>query len=80
STVDLAHALELLSGHDPADPQTFAAPHRHAGSFVDALGRGVRGLVIGVPESEWTDASDPVQRAGRAALAALEKEGAKLVP
>jgi Asp-tRNA(Asn)/Glu-tRNA(Gln) amidotransferase A subunit family amidase len=80
STVDLAHALEILSGHDGGDPQTFAAPAREAGSFVAALGRGVRSMVIGVPEGEWADASDPVQRAGRAALAALEKEGAKLVP
>jgi aspartyl-tRNA(Asn)/glutamyl-tRNA(Gln) amidotransferase subunit A len=80
STIDLAHALEVMSGHDHDDPQTFAAPQRPRGSFVTALGRGVRGLVIGVPESEWTDASDAVQRAGRTALAALEKEGAKLVP
>ncbi|MBX3190106.1 MAG: amidase [Labilithrix sp.] len=79
-TVDLAHALELMSGHDPEDPQTFAAPGRAQGSFVGALGRGVRGLVVGVPDSEWADASESVQRAGRAALAALEKEGATLVP
>lgn len=80
STVDLAYALEAMSGHDGNDPQTLAAPDRAGTSFLGALGRGVRGLVIGVPESEWADASDPVQRAGRAALAALEKEGAKLVP
>jgi aspartyl-tRNA(Asn)/glutamyl-tRNA(Gln) amidotransferase subunit A len=70
----------VMSGPDPEDPQTFAAPHREAGSFLSALGGGVRGLVIGVPDSEWIDASEAVQRAGRAALAALEKEGAKLVP
>ena len=80
STVDLAYALEAMSGLDGNDPQTFAAPARAQGSFLAALGRGVRGMVIGVPEAEWADASEPVQRAGRAALAALEKEGAKLVP
>ena len=80
STVDLARALDAMSGHDPADPQTFAAPPRARSSFLDALGRGVRGMVIGVPDAEWRDASDPVQRAGRAALAALENEGARLVP
>ena len=80
STIDLAHALEAMCGWDVEDPQTFAAPERADGSFVEALGRGVRGLVIGVPDSEWADASEPVQRAGRAALAALEKEGARLVP
>ena len=80
STVDLAYALEAMSGLDGNDPQTFAAPAREKGAFVAALGRGVRGMVIGVPEGEWADATEPVQRAGRAALAALEKEGAKLVP
>lgn len=80
STVDLAHSLEAMSGHDHEDPQTFAAPGRAPGSFVAALGRGVRGMVIGVPESEWQNASDSVQRAGKTALAALEKEGARLVP
>jgi Asp-tRNA(Asn)/Glu-tRNA(Gln) amidotransferase A subunit family amidase len=79
STIDLAHALEAMSGHDHDDPQTFAAPERTPGSFVSALSRGVRGLTIGVVQSEWLDAADPVQRAGRAALAALEKEGAVLV-
>lgn len=79
STVDLARALEAMSGIDGADPQTFAAPARTAGSFDAAVARGVKGLVIGVPDAEWAEASEPVQRAGRAALAALEKEGARLV-
>jgi aspartyl-tRNA(Asn)/glutamyl-tRNA(Gln) amidotransferase subunit A len=79
STTDLAHALEIIGGLDPKDPQTFALPRREAGSFVTALSRGVRGMIIGVVESEWRDAPEPVQRAGRAALAALEKEGAKLI-
>ena len=78
-SVDLALALEAMSGHDGDDPQTFAAPHRAPGSFTAALGRGVRGMRIGVPDAEWADASEPVQRAGRAALAALEREGATLV-
>ena len=80
STVDLALALEAMSGHDSEDPQTFAAPDRAPRSFVDAIGRGVRGLVIGVPETEWADATEPVERKGKEALAALEKEGARLVP
>jgi Asp-tRNA(Asn)/Glu-tRNA(Gln) amidotransferase A subunit family amidase len=40
----------------------------------------VRGLVVGVPESEWEDASETVARSGRAAIAELEKAGAKIVP
>ena len=79
-SVDLAHSLEAMCGIDPDDPQTFAAPYRAPGSFVAALARGVRGMTIGVPEGEWADASEPVQRAGKAAIAALEAEGAKIVP
>ena len=66
-------------GRDPADTQTWLAPDREAGSFVRALSRGVKGLRIGVVESEWADASSAVARAGREALRALEKEGAVLV-
>lgn len=80
SVLDLARSLELMSGHDPRDTQTWLAPPREAGSFVRGVGRGVRGMVIGVEEGEWAAASEPVQRAGREALAALEREGAKLVP
>ncbi|MBX3227433.1 MAG: amidase [Labilithrix sp.] len=79
STTDLAHALEIMSGVDAKDPQTYPAPRREAGSFVAALSRGVKGMTIGVAPSEWSDATEPVQRAGRAALQALEKEGARLV-
>ncbi|HEU4537105.1 MAG TPA: amidase [Polyangiaceae bacterium] len=80
STADVALALEAMSGPDPDDAQTLAAPPRDPGSFTAALGRGARGLVVGVPETEWGDASGPVARAGRDALAALEREGARLVP
>jgi len=78
STADLARTLEIIGAPDPRDPETTGAPPIKAGSLVSALGRGVRGLVIGVEESEWADASPEVQRAGRAALAALEKEGVKI--
>jgi aspartyl-tRNA(Asn)/glutamyl-tRNA(Gln) amidotransferase subunit A len=80
SVLDLAFALETISGYDKDDPQTFAAPDRAPGSFVEAVGRGVRGLTIGVVESEWAHATPAVARAGESALAALEREGAKLVP
>ncbi len=80
SSADLALALEAMSGPDPTDSQTLAAPPREAGSFTAALGRGARGLVVGVPDTEWAEASGPVARAGRDALAALEREGARLVP
>jgi aspartyl-tRNA(Asn)/glutamyl-tRNA(Gln) amidotransferase subunit A len=79
STLDLARSLEVTVGHDPADPQTWLAPRREPGSFVRALSRGVKGMRIGVVESEWADASPAVARAGREALRALEREGARLV-
>ena len=46
---------------------------------MGALSRGVKGLRVGVVESEWTDATPAAAAAGREALRALEKEGAILV-
>jgi aspartyl-tRNA(Asn)/glutamyl-tRNA(Gln) amidotransferase subunit A len=79
STLDLAQVLEIIAGPDAADEETAAAPAHVRGTLVSALGRGVRGLRIGVPESEWSDAAPAVERAGREALVALEREGAILV-
>ncbi|MBI2895893.1 MAG: amidase [Deltaproteobacteria bacterium] len=80
TTADMARFLEAVSGEDPADELTSAAPALAPGVLVAALGRGVRGLRIGVADEEWSVAAEPIARAGRAALAALEKEGAVLVP
>ena len=80
SCTDLAHSLAIIAGHDPDDPETHRAPPLDAGSLARALGRGVRGLRIGVDEREWRDAASSVQTAGREALRALEREGAVLVP
>jgi aspartyl-tRNA(Asn)/glutamyl-tRNA(Gln) amidotransferase subunit A len=76
STLDLAHSLEITAGPDPADSQTWLAPPREAGSFIRALSRGVRGMRIGVVESEWADASPVVARAGQEAIRALVRDGA----
>jgi aspartyl-tRNA(Asn)/glutamyl-tRNA(Gln) amidotransferase subunit A len=80
STWDLAQVLEHIGAPDASDPETEHAPALPRGSLVDALGRGVRGARIGIDEREWAEASEPVAKAGRDALRALEKEGAKLVP
>ncbi len=80
STLDLARVLEVTGGADPLDDETRWAPPLVAGQFTRAIGRGVRGLRIGIEESEWRDADAAVARAGREALRALEKEGAVLVP
>ncbi len=70
--------LEVVGAHDPRDPETAYAPPLPQGSLVSAVGRGVRGLTIGVEEGEWADASPEVAAACRDALRALEKEGARL--
>lgn len=81
NVTDLALALNLLSSRmDEGDPATSWAPPPPPGGFGARLGAGVRGLRIGVPDAEWADAADDVARAGRAALAGLEREGAVLVP
>lgn len=80
SPFDLALVLEAIGAPDPLDPETQHAPPIPRGSLLSALGRGVKGARIGVDEREWEAASEPVARAGKQALAALEKDGAVLVP
>lgn len=79
SVLDLARSLEATAGADPRDAQTALAPPREAGTFARAIGRGVKGLRVGVVESEWADVSPAVARAGREAMRALEQDGASLV-
>ena len=79
STTDLALALALGAGPDAGDRASLVAPPLEPGELERALGDGVRGLTLGVPEAEWADANDAVARAGEAALRALERAGAKLV-
>lgn len=79
SAADLARVLDVIAGRDEADAETWFAPETPPGSFTRALGRGVRGLRIGVVESEWAEAALSIQQAGREALRALAREGAELV-
>ncbi|MET0341681.1 MAG: amidase [Polyangiales bacterium] len=76
---DLALFLDTVAGPDADDPLTAHAPRPRA-PFTAALGRGVRGLRIGVDEGEWRDAEPSVQRAGQRALEALKASGVELVP
>ncbi len=76
---ELATFLEIASGADPGDPISELAPPLSAGELTRALARGVRGLRIGVDESEWAAASSELCAAPRAALARLEQAGAVLV-
>ena len=80
STADLATFLDIVaSERDENDPLTAIAPAPPEGGFGALLGAGVKGLRIGIDEEEWADAAEPIARACREALAALEREGAKLV-
>ena len=79
STRDLASFLEYASGTDAGDPASVGAPFTGSGAFTRALGRGVRGLRIGIDEDDWASLADDVAGPGREALDALEREGAVLV-
>ncbi|MEO7108980.1 MAG: amidase family protein, partial [Polyangiaceae bacterium] len=70
---------EVIGARDPEDEETHEAPEIPAGSYVAACKRGVKGLRVAIDERQWQDASPAVQKAGRDALDALEKEGAHLV-
>jgi len=80
SSHDIALALAVGAGADETDRSSLVAPPLATGECVAALGRGVRGLKLGVPEDEWACATPAVARAGKQALAVLEREGAELVP
>lgn len=80
SSVDLALFLDAVaSERDPRDPLTLPALAPPKGGFGARLRAGVRGMRIGVPESEWAEADAVVAKHGRAALAELERRGAELV-
>ncbi len=79
SSHDLALFLEHASGVDAGDPASAGAPDAERERFTTALGRGVRGLRIGVDEDDWASLPDDVAGPGREALDALERAGAVLV-
>ncbi|HET7540890.1 MAG TPA: amidase [Polyangiaceae bacterium] len=80
SSSDLASFLDHAAGADAGDPSSLAAPHSDPGAFTRALGRGVRGLCIGIDEDDWASLPDDIAGPGREALDALERAGAVLVP
>ncbi|HXG53672.1 MAG TPA: amidase [candidate division Zixibacteria bacterium] len=80
SVEDCALLLRAIAGHDPEDPASadVAVP-----DFAVDLGRGVRGLRIGVPRNGWFDENlgvdAEVLAAFDAALGTLEQLGANLI-
>jgi aspartyl-tRNA(Asn)/glutamyl-tRNA(Gln) amidotransferase subunit A len=80
-TRDLALFLDAVARtSDPQDSHTGWVAPAPAGGFGARLGDGVRGLRIGVDEADWLDVDPAIARACRDALAALERDGATLVP
>jgi aspartyl-tRNA(Asn)/glutamyl-tRNA(Gln) amidotransferase subunit A len=73
---DAALCLNALAGYDPRDPGSVDIP---AEDYTAALGGDVKGLRIGVPTNYFFDHVHPeIAEGARAALAALEAEGAEL--
>lgn len=80
TVTDLAIALDATAGYDPADSATHVMQQRPPPAFLAALDTGaLRGARIGVLEPFFADADADVSAVVRAALEALEREGASLV-
>jgi aspartyl-tRNA(Asn)/glutamyl-tRNA(Gln) amidotransferase subunit A len=76
TVADAARLLEVVAGYDPLDATSVEQP---APDLAGALGRGVEGLVVGVPREYFPDSLDSGMRELlERALAALEREGAEL--
>ena len=73
---DAAVLLGVIAGHDPRDATTADTP---VADFVSDVGRGVEGMVVGVPTEYFPEALDPAIRALLDnALQRLVQAGARL--
>jgi aspartyl-tRNA(Asn)/glutamyl-tRNA(Gln) amidotransferase subunit A len=71
---DCALMLQVLAGHDPADP---ASSPRPVDDYVTPLWQGIRGLRVGVPRAYFFDGVEPEGAAAfEQAMRTLEKLGA----
>jgi len=71
---DCAYLLQALAGYDAADPASSREP---VPDYVAPLGRGVRGLRVGVPREYFFEGIDPeVEKGFEQALATLRQLGA----
>src|SRR5712671_4680717 len=77
SVEDCAIVCEALFGKDPSDATTMPLPSEDLRRELD---RGVKGMRIGVPKEFFIEGMEKgVERAVRAALRELERQGAELV-
>jgi aspartyl-tRNA(Asn)/glutamyl-tRNA(Gln) amidotransferase subunit A len=75
---DCAMMLNVMAGFDPLDSSSARVP---VPDFTAGLRRGVRGVVLGVPEQHYYEGLEPdVEQAVRRALRRLESLGARLQP
>jgi aspartyl-tRNA(Asn)/glutamyl-tRNA(Gln) amidotransferase subunit A len=74
TALDSALALQVMAGHDPADPTSATA---RVDDYTGRIGAGLDGLRLGVPTDWFFDVCDPqVERATRAAISLLTEHGA----
>ncbi|MGH7384601.1 MAG: Asp-tRNA(Asn)/Glu-tRNA(Gln) amidotransferase subunit GatA [Candidatus Rokuibacteriota bacterium] len=75
---DAALLLQTIAGPDPMDSTAVDVP---VPDYRAALGEGIEGMKIGVPAEYFIEGMDPeVEQAVRAAIAELEKLGARTEP
>jgi aspartyl-tRNA(Asn)/glutamyl-tRNA(Gln) amidotransferase subunit A len=75
---DAALMLQTIAGADPMDSTSVDVP---VPDYRAALARGIEGLRLGVPAEYFIDGMDPeVEQAVRAAIATLERLGARAEP
>jgi len=78
TVADAAVCLEAIAGFDAGDA---TSANREVPSWASEVGRDVKGLRIGVPESFFGEGlADDVEASVRGALNALAAAGAELVP
>ena len=77
SVADSALLLQVLAGNDPLDPSSVPVPVPDYNAY---LGKGLKGLKMGVPSNHFFDLLDEeVEAAVRGSVAALEELGAELL-
>jgi aspartyl-tRNA(Asn)/glutamyl-tRNA(Gln) amidotransferase subunit A len=77
TVADAALLLNTIAGYDPRDN---TSSNRPAEDFTARLGGGLKGKTIGIPREAFGEGLDAgVEASVRAALAACEREGAKIV-
>ena len=73
---DVAMMLQVLAGHDPSDS---TSAERRPESYLNEIGKDIRGLKIGVPKEWFGSGLDPeVERLVRSAIKKLESLGCHL--